>query len=126
MVFLLIFTHFLALTLVYVGNNLVFSGLDSVLLGRRCSNTLVSIVVDGAVVEGVQPVRRAVFDHFSAHFQATGAPRPAVDYLVFRTLTYAKVGGLTRPFSKEEIKVAVWDCDSFKSHGPDGVNFGFI
>ncbi|PNX63424.1 cysteine-rich receptor-like protein kinase, partial [Trifolium pratense] len=25
-----------------------------------------------------------------------------------------------------EVKSAVWDCDSFKSPGPDGINFGFI
>ncbi|GAU18974.1 hypothetical protein TSUD_178910 [Trifolium subterraneum] len=27
---------------------------------------------------------------------------------------------------KAEVKAVVWDCDSFKSLGPDGVNFGFI
>ncbi|KEH40917.1 hypothetical protein MTR_1g037510 [Medicago truncatula] len=35
-------------------------------------------------------------------------------------------GGLIKPFSKEEVKSAVWDCDSFKILRPDGVNFGFI
>ena len=24
------------------------------------------------------------------------------------------------------MKVAVWDCDSYKSSGSDGVNFGFL
>jgi hypothetical protein len=33
---------------------------------------------------------------------------------------------LTKPFSELEVKEAVWDCDSFKSPGPDGVNFGFF
>ena len=31
-----------------------------------------------------------------------------------------------RPFSLDEIRQAVWDCDNFKSPGPDGINFGFI
>jgi hypothetical protein len=35
-------------------------------------------------------------------------------------------GSLIRPFSEGEVKEAIWDCDSFKSPGPDGVNFGFI
>jgi hypothetical protein len=26
----------------------------------------------------------------------------------------------------EELKIAVWDCESYKCSGPDGVNFGFI
>ncbi|KEH15328.1 hypothetical protein MTR_1350s0010, partial [Medicago truncatula] len=36
------------------------------------------------------------------------------------------MGNLTKPFSVDELKPAVWDCDSFKSLGPDGINFGFI
>jgi len=35
-------------------------------------------------------------------------------------------GGLIKPFSVDEVKEAIWDCDSFKIPGPDGVNFGFI
>lgn len=31
-----------------------------------------------------------------------------------------------RPFSLEEVKQAVWDCESFKSPGPHGINFSFI
>lgn len=33
---------------------------------------------------------------------------------------------MIKPCSLEEVKTAVWDCDSYKSLGPDGVNFGFI
>ena len=31
-----------------------------------------------------------------------------------------------RPFFLEEVKQAIWDCDSFKSPGQDDINFGFI
>jgi hypothetical protein len=34
--------------------------------------------------------------------------------------------GLIKPFSEFEVKAAVWECDSYKSPGPDGVNFRFI
>ncbi|MCI42949.1 RNA-directed DNA polymerase (Reverse transcriptase), partial [Trifolium medium] len=33
---------------------------------------------------------------------------------------------LTRKFTEEELKQAVWDCESYKSPGPDGVSFGFL
>jgi len=33
---------------------------------------------------------------------------------------------LVRPFSPEEVKQAFWDCESFKSPRPDGINIGFI
>ncbi|GAU27943.1 hypothetical protein TSUD_146580 [Trifolium subterraneum] len=35
-------------------------------------------------------------------------------------------GSLIKPFSVEEVKEAVWDCDCYKSLGPDGINFRFI
>jgi hypothetical protein len=33
---------------------------------------------------------------------------------------------LTKLFTEAEVSAAVWDCDSFKNPGPDGVNFGFF
>lgn len=44
----------------------------------------------------------------------------------FRTFSYNEGVALVRPFSMEELKTAVWHCDSYKCPGPDGVNFGFI
>jgi len=41
-------------------------------------------------------------------------------------LSVAKGGGLIKPFSVDEVKAVVWDFDSFKSPGREGVNFGFI
>jgi hypothetical protein len=41
-------------------------------------------------------------------------------------LSVIEAGNLIRQFTVEEVKQAVWDCDSFKSPGPDGINFGFI
>lgn len=33
---------------------------------------------------------------------------------------------LTRAFTEEEIKDAMWDCDGSKSPGPDGFNLEFF
>ncbi|PNX56427.1 cysteine-rich receptor-like protein kinase, partial [Trifolium pratense] len=41
----------------------------SVLASRRRRNALSVIQVDGASVEGVNPIRQAVFSHFESHFQ---------------------------------------------------------
>lgn len=35
-------------------------------------------------------------------------------------------GNIIRPFTLEEVKQAIWDCDSYKSPGPNGVSFGFL
>jgi len=77
-------------------------------------------------MEGVQPIRNTIFMHFRNPFKATRVGWPNVGNLHFKTLTFQDGGRLVKPFSVDEVKAAVWDCDSFKSPGPDGVNFGFI
>ncbi|MCI33477.1 endonuclease/exonuclease/phosphatase family protein, partial [Trifolium medium] len=63
-------------------------------------------MVDGQWVEGVQPVRQAVFSHFSSHYRAGTSERLRVDEMQFRTLSYTKGGSLVKPFSDEEVRVA--------------------
>ncbi|GAU41847.1 hypothetical protein TSUD_177580 [Trifolium subterraneum] len=41
-------------------------------------------------------------------------------------LNLLESSSLIIPFSAAEVKAAVWDCDSYKSLSPDGINFGFI
>jgi len=94
--------------------------------GRRRKNAMSSVTVGGRVVEGVANVREAVFDHFQNHFQPQVCNRPKVDELLFRRLSFADGSQLTCPFHEEEINAAVWDCDSYKSPGPDGISLGFI
>jgi hypothetical protein len=82
--------------------------------------------VDGVTIEGVHSIRQAVLSHFESHFKARRVDRPDVENLAFRQLNQVECGSLTLPFLEAEVKEAVWDCDSFKSPGPDGVNFGFF
>ena len=98
----------------------------SVLAGRRRHNSLTSILVNGEVVEGVNPVRQAAFSHFKNHFMSVRVARPTLGTLQFRRLSFMEMGTLTKPFSMDEVKAAMWDCDSFKSPGPDDINFGFF
>jgi hypothetical protein len=52
--------------------------------------------------------------------------RPKLSNLAFKTIDNEEADFLIKGFSEEEIKAAVWDCDSEKSPGPDGVSFGFL
>jgi hypothetical protein len=97
----------------------------SVMSSRRRSNAISSIHVDGVTLEGVSSIRQAVFTHFASHFKASYVERPGVGNLLFRTLSVGDRSSLTKPFSEAEVRAAIWDCDSFKSPGPDGINFGF-
>ncbi|GAU19761.1 hypothetical protein TSUD_78870 [Trifolium subterraneum] len=98
----------------------------SVLASRRRQNALSVIMVDSVRMEGVQPIRQAVFNHFSSHFRVGNMDWPTMEDLQFNTLSFAKGGSLVKPFSVEEVKAAIWNCDSYKSPGPDGINFGFL
>jgi len=98
----------------------------AIMSGRRRKNAISSILVGDNLVEGVSDVRATVFSHFCDHFQKRDIIRPRVDNLHFHRLSVAEGNLLTCPFSEAEVKAAVWDCDSFKSPGPDGIHFGFI
>jgi hypothetical protein len=93
---------------------------------QRRGNNISILEVEGVQVKGVDNIRSAVFNHFSDHFKASEVVRPRALDLRFRTLSYREGAALVRPFSMEELKMAVRDYDSYKCSGPDGVNFGFI
>lgn len=93
---------------------------------RRRGNAVSCFLVDGVLIEGVDNVRREVFSYFSTHFQSCIVERPSMAALQFPSLTYREGAGLVKPFSIEEVKTAVWDCENYKCPGPDDITFGFI
>ena len=97
-----------------------------IMSSKRSRNAIPFFLVNGTLVEGVENVRNAVFTHFRAQFQPTQNQRPSMEGLDFRTLPHHEGASLVRPFTMEEVKAAVWDVDSFKCPGPDGITFGFI
>jgi hypothetical protein len=97
-----------------------------ILAARRRANAILFIDVDGVRVEGVANVRGAVFNHFRHHYKSLNNSRPSVEDMMFKTLSIEEGGSLMGLFSEDEIKQAVWNCDSYKSPGPDGIPLGFI
>jgi hypothetical protein len=77
---------------------------------RSRSNSIVSLSVDGAIIEGVDPVRDTVFQHFSNHFKSNLQARPSIEGLMFKVLSATDGAELIKPFLMEEIKAAVWEC----------------
>jgi len=104
-------------------NSKFFHGIMS---NRRRRNSISFFFVNGELVERVQNVCNAVFNHFSTHFQPRHAHWPSMDALNFRTVNCRDKAVLIKSFSLDEVKAAVWDWDNFKCPGPDGVNLGFI
>jgi hypothetical protein len=95
-------------------NTKFFNGIMS---SRRRRNAIQMLQVNGAQIEGVQNIRAAVFNHFSSHFRHIEVEQPRVDNLCFRQLYMNESGNIIRPFTLEEVKQVIWDCDSYKSPG---------
>ena len=49
-----------------------------------------------------------------------------LDNVPFKGITREDNEMLIGTISEAEVKEAMWNCDSYKSPGPDGFNFGFI
>lgn len=52
--------------------------------------------------------------------------RPVLGNLNYPKLKVVESNALVAPFTEEEIRKAVWNCDNNKSQGSDGVSFTFI
>jgi len=50
--------------------------IHGIMSSRRRGNVVTCFLVDGVLTKGVENVRRAVFDHFSTHFQACNTEHP--------------------------------------------------
>lgn len=61
-----------------------FKFFHTIMSSRRKRNSIPCFFVDGALVEGVENVRNAVFSHFSSHFKLSSAVCPGLDGLNFR------------------------------------------
>ena len=48
-----------------------------------------------------------------------------MDNLNFKSISMVDRGDLVKPFSLEEVKKTICDCNSFKSLGLEVINIGF-
>ena len=104
-------------------NTKFFHGIMS---SRKRSNSIISLTADGVQIEGVDQVRQTVFQHLRDHFLRCPHGRPDIGGLVFKSLSDTEGAALIKPFLLEEIKAAIWECDSYKCPRPDEINLGFF
>ena len=93
---------------------------------NRWHNSLKGVVVDGVWTVEPNKVREEARAFFSQRFLEPNLHRPTLDGITFQTITQQQNNMLVAPFSEEEVRLAIWDCGSDKSPGPDGFNFKFI
>ncbi|GLU23474.1 hypothetical protein SLE2022_394740 [Rubroshorea leprosula] len=94
--------------------------------GRRRKNDISSILVGNQRLEEVNSMKDGVANYFETLFKEDVWQRPVLDGVEFKKISDEERAMLEAPFSEEEVRQAVWSCESTKAPGPDGFNFKFV
>jgi len=98
----------------------------SIVARRRVRNNFNGMFINGYWCDDKDVVKEKVRDFFKNRFEGVIGPQVRLDNVFFNSISDSDNEMLVGSFSKEEIKNAVWNCDSSKSPSPDGFNFSFI
>ncbi|KAJ0546635.1 putative RNA-directed DNA polymerase [Helianthus annuus] len=83
-------------------------------------------MIDGTWVTAPPLIKDFICSFFAQKFQEPSSNRPGLLCPNLKQISDNQAGMLVAPFTLEEIKSAVWDCEGDKAPGPDGINFKFI
>jgi len=93
---------------------------------RRARNQLHEIFVNNIWCDNKEEVKNKVCEFFEERFARNDACQVKLDKVEFNSILETDNEMLIGDFSEEEVRAAIWGCDSSKSHNTDGFNFGFI
>nr|GEV38069.1 RNA-directed DNA polymerase, eukaryota [Tanacetum cinerariifolium] len=99
--------------------------------GKRKKKERRNISIRGVFVDGdwnIDPeVVKDVFkDYFATRFKQLVHGQIKLNISFPNRLSTDQVADMDRSVSRDEIRVAVWNCGENKSHGPDGYTFEFF
>lgn len=77
-------------------------------------------------MEEPNTVKELVTEFYKKKMSAIKDIGVRLDNVEFKEISESDNRFLTDPFDEKEIKDAIWNCDSHKSPGADGVTFSFI
>lgn len=88
---------------------------------------MIGLEIDGEWSEDPRRLKEFVHNHFCRHFQKHTIRRVRLENNAGISRLEEEDGErLTCGFSEEEVRNAVWECDSSKSPGPNGFNMCFF
>ncbi|GJR01647.1 RNA-directed DNA polymerase, eukaryota [Tanacetum coccineum] len=70
-------------------------------------------------------VKNEFLSHFADRFSSPSLHRITLEAQFPKQISFDQKEDLERSVTYDEIKCAIWDCGSNKSHGPDGFTFEF-
>ncbi|GJV95117.1 putative RNA-directed DNA polymerase, eukaryota, reverse transcriptase zinc-binding domain protein [Tanacetum coccineum] len=92
---------------------------------KRRQLAIKGILKDGDWIEDPGPVKSVFLAHFKNRFQPSPGTAPILDTDFLNPISQSQRDFLERPFSREDIKQAVWECGGDRAPGPDGFTFKF-
>lgn len=99
---------------------------------RRNRNGITGLEIGGTRVDDPTILKKEITEHFKSQFSKMesgdrgGDGLDRLEQVVNARLDEQDGVWLTRDFSEEEVREAVWDCEGSKSPGPDGYNLNFF
>jgi len=78
-------------------------------------NELNGLFLNGRWCEDKEVVKDKVKDFFNVRFEGYPRPQVRLDNVSFNSISDADNKMLVSYFSEEEVKFAIWSCDSSKS-----------
>ncbi|GJR63333.1 RNA-directed DNA polymerase, eukaryota [Tanacetum coccineum] len=93
---------------------------------KRSQLAIRGVFVNGLWCIDPGKVKEAFFNHFEARFKKPVAHRFMLNFPFNKRLSEVQAADLERSVSRDEIRLAVWNCGENKSPGPDGYTFEFF
>nr|GEW55415.1 RNA-directed DNA polymerase, eukaryota, reverse transcriptase zinc-binding domain protein [Tanacetum cinerariifolium] len=93
---------------------------------KRRQLAIKGILKNGDWIEEPGLVKAEFLGHFRHRFQQPTGISPTLDTDLLNPLSPSQRDFLERPFSRDEIKRAVWDCNGDRESSPDGLTFKFF
>nr|GEX99873.1 RNA-directed DNA polymerase, eukaryota [Tanacetum cinerariifolium] len=92
---------------------------------KRNQSNIRGIMVDGVWKEQPNDVKKEFLNHFQERFDKPVERRVTIDMTYPISISGEQRDELEREVTIEEIKMAVWNCGTDKSSGPNGFTFDF-
>ncbi|XP_075497741.1 uncharacterized protein LOC142534974 [Primulina tabacum] len=80
---------------------------------------------DGSLTSDELKIENEIIGYYNKLYKKSGGDGSGLDGVEWRPVTLMKAEQLERPFSEEEIRGAVLECDGAKAPGPDGFTLAF-
>ncbi|XP_021998284.1 uncharacterized protein LOC110895278 [Helianthus annuus] len=93
---------------------------------KSASSKIHRLTVDGRWCNNPVHVKKTVHHFFRDRFKEPLKLRPCMSALSFKSISVEEATMLIQPFSRVEVKQAVWECGDDKAPGPTGFNFRFF